>query len=349
MNQAEALLKRLPAIVIKELEQLGLIFGSNHESDKADSSTLEVLKLTHGLSNQNYLIDNGQHKWVLRCNSSASDQLCNRKAEVRNWRLAADAGIAPALLYVSTDHSFYLSEYIDEDTTKLWANLLSAETAHPFTHDTAIWPEADQQLLVLLQELTRLDTPENITDNPEQWRLYFKQLSEIEACIVSEASSGLNAQWLTHFKQLLSLESKISQWLQELSDCALGLQYSHRDLNPHNLLCKGGTLCCIDFEYACGSHPLFDLAGVLSTHKLSTPQRQRLIDAYLLNHPKLTSDAKAALPAAINIYWFFAASWSLLMASDNSSNSDMENLSNSNPHKAQEYLNCFEQFFSLID
>lgn len=345
MNQAEKLLARLPPLVIEELRLLGITL----------SCSTQVTRMTHGLSNQNYLLRDGDNRWVLRVNSSASDQLCDRQAEVENWRLAAKAGLAPSLYYVSSDHAYFVSEYIEEEASRQWAELLRAQTAQMaqlLPHDSLIWPNADKQLLVLLHGLAKLTVPDNIISVTSQWLSYLGQLRTIEAGNLVEKSNNMRTQWLVHWHQLLSLEVDISQWLDELNACALGSQYSHRDLNPHNLLYKNGQIWCIDFEYACGSHPLFDLAGVLSTHELSIKQREALIHAYLLNHPKLTADAKLALPAAINIYWVFGACWSLLMAASHSAvfdGNDLGTKMNSNPHKDQEYLNCFTQFFSLID
>ena len=184
-----------------------------------------------------------------------------------------------------------------------------------------------------------------------QWLSYLGQLRDIHAGRMGDKNQDLKAQWRNHFYQLLSLEKDISLWLEELNACALDSQYSHRDLNPRNLLYKNNQLFCIDFEYACGSHPLFDLAAVLSTHGLSTRQQEALSHAYLLGHPKLTPNAKSALPAAIKIYWVFAACWSLLMAAGGlpalDENTPITEI-NPNPQQDQEYLDYFESFFSLI-
>jgi thiamine kinase-like enzyme len=342
MNQAEKLLTTLPSVVIEDLKQLGITI----------SLTSDVRKLSHGLSNQNYLIFDGENRWVLRSNSSASNGLCDRQAEVKNWRVAAQANLAPELYYVSSDHAYFVSEYIEEQASRQWAELLCTETDHQPVGDSLTWPSANKQLLRLLSGLAKLTVPDNIISVASQWHIYLGQLRDIHAGSLHDKEQSLTEQWLVHFHQLLSLEEEISQWLEKLKACALDCQYSHRDLNPHNVLYKNNQLFCIDFEYACGSHPLFDLAGVLSTHKLSTKQSDTLIHAYLLDHPKLTSDAISALPAAINIYWVFAACWSLLMASGHSSATD-ENIEDAemspNPHKDQEYLNFFAQFFSFIN
>ncbi len=340
MNPEKRLLAVLPASVIDEIKHAGLNFTSAND----------VTPLAHGLSNQNYLINDGERNWVLRVNSSASSQLCDRQSEVRNWNIAAKQGLAPKLYFVSQDHAYYLSEYIQQAPETPWGSLLTAKPAHPLIDESIQWPDAEALLLPFLREISRLPIPENIMGVTKQWQNYRDKLALIAAKLSTHPNADLAVQWQMSHLELLALEDDIIIWLEQLNACSRSDQYSHRDLNPHNLLYKEGKLYCIDFEYACNSHPLFDLAGVLSTHALSTAQRHYLIEGYLDGHPNLTSDAKAALPDAINIYWVFAACWSLLMAADSSDMAcvTQNNDTGGNPHSSQEYLDCFDDFVALI-
>lgn len=340
MNPEKRLLAVLPASIIDEIKHAGLNFTSANV----------VTPLAHGLSNQNYLISDGDKSWVLRVNSSASSQLCDRQSEVRNWNIAAKRGLAPKLIYVSPDHAYYLSEYIQQAPETQWGSLLTAKPAYPLIDESTQWPDAEALLLPLLREISRLPIPENNIGVTKQWAIYREKLALIAVNQSTLSNSVQAVQWLESHRKLLALENDIIIWLEQLNACSRSDQYSHRDLNPHNLLYKEGKVYCIDFEYACSSHPLFDLAGVLSTHALSTSQRHYLIEGYLEEHPNLTSDAKAALPDAINIYWVFAACWSLLMAADSSDIADVSEHDNTgiNPHSSQEYLDCFDNFVALI-
>ena len=345
MKQSQ-LLMSLPQDVKTGLQSAGLVL----------SSSVSVSVLAEGLSNQNYLIRDKHVRWVLRVNSSASSQICDRDAEVKNWKIAAEQGLAPDLYFVSDDKKYYLSEFIEQEEGHSWGKLITAKSAHPLIDESISWPGAESALLRLLTELAGLECPENSLSVSRQWSIYQASMYDIWSKICNDQAQGdecrQHREWREKHLQLLSLRDDISQWLDELDACALGEQYSHRDLNPHNLLFKNGRLQCIDFEYACSSHPLFDLAGVLSSHTLSTAQRHFLIDAYLDNHPNLTLDAKAALPAAINIYWVFSACWSLLMAAD--AETEIEGAEvldlprDSSSEHGLKYLDCFSQFYSLI-
>lgn len=336
MSQAQALFETIPDNVKRELGLAGFPL----------SKALQVEELAHGLSNQNYLLRDRltNEAWVLRVNSSASSHICDRDAEVENWYLAAEKGLAPALYYVSLDRHYYLSEYI-EQKSGLWGQLLTANPAHPSIDDDADWPDADKILLRLLTQLSRLPVPKNSLSVTRQWTIYKDGLQTLANSI---PATTIGNKWRESHSLLLSLQDNIRLCLIELEACATGEQYSHRDLNPHNILLKEGLLYCIDFEYACSSHPLFDLAGVLASHSLSTTQRHNLINSYLYEHPKLTVHAKTSLPDAINIYWVFAASWSLLMAADEIGPQVNAISPPSSPHQAAEYLSCFEQFYGLI-
>jgi len=339
-NPENILLSELSPSVVDELKLAGLKFTSENV----------VTPLAHGLSNQNYLINDGQRQWVLRVNSPASSQLCDRQSEVKNWNLATEQGLAPKLFYVSQHHTYYLSEYIQQAVETQWCSLFTAKPAHPLIDESTLWLGAEALLLPLLKGISCLPVPENIIGVTLQWQIYRDKLALIAARLSALPNSELAAQWQVSHMGLLALESVINSWLDQLDACSLSNQYSHRDLNPHNLLYKEGKLYCIDFEYACSSHPLFDLAGVLSTHALSTSQRHYLIDGYLDGHSNLTTDAKAALPAAINIYWVFAACWSLLMAADSRDIAGVtpNDETGGNPHSSQEYLDCFANFVALI-
>lgn len=345
MKQSQLLIS-LPDDVKIGLKNAGLVL----------SSLVSVAMLTEGMSNNNYLIRDKRRSWVLRVNSSASSKICDRNAEVNNWKIAAEQGLAPDLYFISDDKKYYLSEYIEQEKGLNWGGLITAKSASPLIDDLMPWPDAESALLLLLTQLSRLECPENSVSVSRQWSTYQTSLYDIWRWMDNEEPYGKMCQehknWRKKYLQLLSIQDHITRWLDELDACALGEQYSHRDLTPHNLLFKNDRLYCIDFEYACSSHPLFDLAGVLSSHALSTAQRHCLIDSYLKNHPKLTVNAKSALPAAINIYWVFAACWSLLMAADVEVEIEMSAalvLSRDlNFNHESKYLNWFSQFYSLI-
>jgi len=57
----------------------------------------------------------------------------------------------------------------------------------------------------------------------------------------------------------------------------------HNDLSPNNLLwdARHSILKVIDWEYACYSDPVMDIAGLITSCKLSEQQQKYLLDGYL--------------------------------------------------------------------
>lgn len=302
---------------------------------------VHIERLSHGLSNQNYRIVTGEGEFALRINSAASNALCRRHSEVQLWRSAAKASIAPHLYYVSDDYRYYLSEFIV--TTVDWGQLMSANSKAPQLElADAVCPTAHQGLLSLLQGLSALPVPDNAISVAQQWHEYLDKLSLLSGKL--GGSLDLSPAWLARFELLICHGPRVQQLLDILADCMVAPQFSHRDLNPHNVLLSGDRLWCIDYEYACSSHPLVDLASVLATHKLSSSQREWLIAHYLKDHSKLNAAAFNAVPAAIELYWYFALCWALLMACHASS----PTCTNAASYLASDYLEYFDEFLTFL-
>ncbi|WP_299806081.1 phosphotransferase [uncultured Shewanella sp.] len=282
-----------------------------------------IAPLTQGLSNQNYYI-RGLHpskphaaEWVLRVNSWASSQICDRQYEVLNWQLASQIKLAPQLVYISPDKQFYLSEFFAQNEQSCWSDLITANSSHPITTMQVKWPSAEYKLLDLLNGLRQLPAPDNVMGFDEQWQVYQHRLGQMQQQLSAlEIKSHTVETWLGLHRQLSALSLQVDDMLATLADCLVNLQFSHRDLNPYNILVVEDKLKCIDFEYACSSHPLCDLASVIASHSLSSEQRRWLIKNYLSEHPNLNSKASNALPAAVDLYWVFAVCWALQMAFD---------------------------------
>ncbi|WP_299497275.1 phosphotransferase [uncultured Shewanella sp.] len=339
------------------------------ELEKVALTSINVIAaLSQGLSNQNYYIraqrhNSRHHEWVLRVNSQASSQLCNRENEVTNWRLAAAQGLAPSLTFVAKDLSCYLSEFIEQDSLD-WASMARAQGAHPLTTEHVCHSDAEALLLSLLTSLQSLPLPKNSISMTAQWQHYYGvlmsrfatmskwQQTHANDCLHTEKLNRLSEKWLADFESLMANKTVINEWLVQVEGCLLNNQFCHRDLNPHNLLLNRQQLFAIDYEYACASHPLWDLAGILATHHLSSNQRQYLIRGYIANNPNLTQGALQAAPSSIYLYWVFSACWALLMAfsflEDERKAEGDKSHSNQDALKAEEYLDCFKQFMHFV-
>ncbi|GIU29140.1 phosphotransferase [Shewanella schlegeliana] len=322
--------------------------------EQAELSQVSMIAaLTQGLSNQNYYV-RGVHpsrlsdsEWVLRINSWASSQICNRDHEVLNWQLASRVNLAPELVYISPDKQFYLSEFFAQNQENGWSELISANGSHPITRLQVKWPGAEELLLNLLNGLKQLPAPQNVMGVDEQWQVYQLRLAKMQQQLNAlDEKSQTVERWLDLYGQLLAESHLIDEMLAVLSNCLVNLQFSHRDLNPYNVLVVDDKLKCIDFEYACSSHPLCDLASVIASHSLSSQQRRWLIANYLKDHPNLNQQADKAVPAAVDLYWVFALCWALQMAFDSMIANGK--LNEKGLSQSREYLSYALQYRDLI-
>ncbi|WP_372870397.1 phosphotransferase [Shewanella sp.] len=296
-----------------------------------------VSALTQGLSNDNALIEANGRAWVLRINRDESSAFCQRAFEAGNWQLAARAGLAPPLLAISDDGRCYLSHRLDHgDWPEKYAEIPASGFRGLASSDEGKWlgapvdsAQADARLLLaLLKGLQQLPLPANAKGFTEQWQDYQRALD-----------SGLPQwqycdEWRRAQMQLASCAWDIQAALERIERKPLNFQYSHRDLTPHNLLCHGGKLYCIDFEYACASHPLWDLATVLASHRLTADAQTALVHAYLDFHPQLDQRDAPLIVDAVALHWYFGAIWALLMAGQSGDNN---------------YLSWFHRYLQLAN
>ncbi|WP_025819711.1 phosphotransferase [Shewanella marina] len=262
-------------------------------------AVLDISLMSGGLSNHNYMVETRKGRWAVRHNSDASNTICNRPSEVANWLLAEQVGIAPKLVWVSEHQHYYVSRFIKQ--TRPWKKL-NCESQEPY-----YWPGAERLLLDLLLKLQQLPLPDNVFSMFGQFQAYQQQLQRL-------AVLNQHSRWQHAYQELQELDAQVRAGLTGLQACLIKPQYCHRDLNSNNLLFSKQQLYCIDFEYACASHPLYELAVVLCSHQLSTNQQQWLIENYLMSHPNLTPNSGAQLTSAIDCYWYFCCCWALQMA-----------------------------------
>lgn len=243
-----------------------------------------VAPLCMGTSNQNFLATSQGESWVLRVNSRHTTEFCSREREVACWRLAAAAGLAPELRFVSGDYRYYLSRY------------LHTEPPWPKRYPSDL--KTVRMLHELLTSLQYLPKTARVITPAKQWQQYQQLLTQYAPNFDAHQRDAFNAL----MAQADTIEGAIAglQDSQELSFC-------HRDLNPHNLLIHQDRLVCIDFEYSCVSDRRVDLATLLACHKLSDDQARRLLQLQSCN-----ANARE-LVWAKRIYWTYAACWSLLM------------------------------------
>jgi thiamine kinase-like enzyme len=350
----------------------------------ADKSARAV-RLSAGLSNDNFRLGCDRGDWVLRDNSP-ENVWCDRAQELNNWQKAESAGIAPKLVWVSDDKRFYVSQYIEQALP--WANFSGGfghqDVSRPlepiimtYHTDTAIDTHSDSAMVIgtetkdgcdvvaallkVLQDLMRLPLPEKSLTPRVQWQDYHCRLVKVSESLAgtSQLHRGRGRlcpqSWQQAFAKIVAIKDDIDTWLRQLENCAVANQFCHRDLNPHNLLYTQDLfshkpkLVCIDFEYATASHPLFELASLVCTHKLTQAQVDTLTDQYIAENSNLNHYALAAMPAAVNCYWLCCAAWALLMAAELMTEALSAAKNRDDVDRSfEQFLDYFNQYIQLI-
>ena len=262
----------------------------------------------------------------------------------------SQVNLAPDIVYVSPEYDFYLSEFLVQQGNQDWSQLISANSAHPITNNDSQCPNAEQLLLDLLNGLKNLPAPNNLMTVQTQWHIYRSRLASMHQQLTQQPNNEHPSQkaWLQGLSALIAQQDAIENMLLLLDKCIIRNQFSHRDLNPFNLLIVNGKLNCIDFEYACSSHPLCDLASVISSHTLSSEQRHWLIENYLQQQDNLNHHAQNAIPAAVDLYWVFAVCWALQMAFDCMMLDGNIIIDAASVEQTDGYLTCANQYQALI-
>jgi thiamine kinase-like enzyme len=291
-------------------------------------------------------------------------------------------------VWVSDDKRFYLSQYIEQslpwsnfsggfghqDASRPLEPILltyhtDTATATNTHSDAAMGTGAKTEdgcdvvaaLLRVLQNLMQLPLPEKSLTPRVQWQDYHCRLVTFSESLAGthqfQRGRGrlCSQSWQQAFAKIVSMKDDIDTLLRLLEDCAVANQFCHRDLNPHNLLytldlfSHKPKLVCIDFEYATASHPLFELASLVCTHKLTQAQVDALTELYIAENPNLNHNALAAMPAAINCYWLCCAAWALLMAAQLMMETLSTEKSTPNADNSFEaHLDYFNQYIQLI-
>ncbi|MGB0895010.1 MAG: phosphotransferase [Parashewanella sp.] len=251
-----------------------------------------ITSLSAGLSNHNFLLE-GDSKFVLRINSQQSSAICDRDNEIECWKAAEASGLAPNLLWVSTNRQYYLSEYC-QPTSKNDVNVDGLHT--------------------LLTSLSRLAPPKKQLTTTKQWQIYRQQIEQLENRLFTDTTANVYSRWSVMKSAIWDKQKQINTWLNDIDSCVINPQYCHRDLSPDNILLKNNKLICIDFEYSCASNPLFELASVIVNFELNKGAAQELAHKYLTANPNVVANNYQQVTNAIAIFNIFYDCWVVLMA-----------------------------------
>jgi len=210
-----------------------------------------VSTLSSGLTNQSYLIEADNQKYVLRINAYNSEALgIDREREKIIIEKASSAGIAPTTLYCSVEDQVLITEYIEGQN----------------------WQTVDlqdkQKKILLIDKLEQIHSLQVDTSSLNYYvhaEKYWQSLVE---------SNNSIPETLNRHRELI---------LNEMKDHSASNIICHHDPNPNNIIIRSNQLFFIDWEYAAPGWPALDYAALsvewaVSVSQLNLPEQIEVDD-----------------------------------------------------------------------
>jgi len=215
------------------------------------SGPIEATELSGGITNVNYLVCDGDRKYVARLGSDIPEHQVMRFNELAASRAAHAAGISPAVRYF--EPGVLILDYVDSRT-------LTAED---------VQDQATLERIIPLVKACHRDIPRHLR-GPILTFWVFHVVRDYAATLQDGGSSHISL-----LPELLTCADRLEQ-----ASSPIDLVFGHNDLLPANFLDDGERLWLIDWDYAGFNSPLFDLGGLASNNQLSEAQESWLLETY---------------------------------------------------------------------
>ena len=213
---------------------------------------IKIQIIEGGLTNQNFLIEENNKKYVVRLGNDIPEHLVSRSNELIVSKAASNAGISPKVIYHS--EGILVLDYIECKT-------LSAEGVR----------KNIKSIIPLIKKIHH-EIPKN---------LYGQSIIFWVFHVIRNYVKFLYDNKSSHSKILSDLISQ-SELLEKKSS-PYEIVFGHNDLLPANFLDDGSRLWVIDWEYAGYNTPLFDLGGLSSNNDFSFEEETYLLENYFEN------------------------------------------------------------------
>tara|TARA_Y100001970_G_scaffold92046_1_gene116180 strand:+ start:1202 stop:2071 length:870 start_codon:yes stop_codon:yes gene_type:complete len=213
---------------------------------------ISIKTLDGGITNENFLVEENNKKYVVRLGNDIPEHLISRSNELIVSKAASNAGISPKVIYHS--HGILVLDYIKSIT-------LSSEGVR----------KNIKSIIPLIKKIHH-EIPKN---------LYGQSVIFWVFHVVRNYVKFLNENKSLHIKILSDLISKSE--LLEKNSSPYEIVFGHNDLLPANFLDDGSKIWIIDWEYAGYNTPLFDLGGLSSNNDFSYKEEIYLLENYFEN------------------------------------------------------------------
>ena len=212
---------------------------------------VRVSPLSGGLTNENYLVETGGARYVVRVPGQSTELLSiDRPNEVHNTRAAATTGIGPKVLEVIPDQDVMVLEFIDGPT-------MSAKTL-----------QSVQMAKRMAASFRRLHSAPRFLQDFNMFRLIENYLDIVDAHNVT-----IPADYRDRLPLIAEIEHAVTAGSLPSVPC-------HNDLLCENFIDDGAALRIVDYELSGNNDPCFDLGNTAQEAEFDDDLRAALCEAY---------------------------------------------------------------------
>ena len=212
---------------------------------------VKISPLSGGLTNENYLVEAGRERYVMRIPGTSTELLSiDRVNEVYNARAAASTGIGPAVLEHVPQLDVMVLEFIPGPT-------MSAETL-----------QSERMVRRMAESFKRLHAASPFLKAFDMFRLIEAYLQ-----IVEEHQVRIPADYRQRLPLLAEIERAVRVGALPNVSC-------HNDLLCENFIDDGRCLRIVDYELSGNNDPCFDLGNTAQEAGFDDGLRAVLCEAY---------------------------------------------------------------------
>ena len=263
-------------------------------------SEIKISSVEGGITNQNFLVNDGSRKYFVRIGDDITEHLVFRANEIQASIAAAKIGICPNLAFYNNSVQIY--EYIEGktfDSNDIKNNL---------------------EIVINLIKKIHTKIPEQLIGQSVIFWVFhviknYKKFLELNN---------------SDYKNILKELSNKALILESISS-PFDIVFSHNDLLPANFIQNEKQLWLIDWEYAGFNTPLFDLGGLASNNDFNEKEEIYLLETYF--EKKITDELTIKYKAIKCASLLRETMWSMVSEITSKIDFDYQNYTSNNLSK----------------
>ena len=279
---------------------------ANIRSLKIWKNDILIKPVDGGLTNQNFLVRDGEKKYFARIGKDIEEHLIFRTNEISASKAASLAGIAPKLIFAGD--GIIIFEYIKSTT-----------------YNSELVIQNLDKIIKLIKNIHN-KIPNFISGDPPLFWVFHVVKNYINFL------KNNNSSYINLLNELLDKSYELNKLASPYD-----IVFCHNDFLPANFIENNSKIWVVDWEYAGFNTPLFDLGGLASNNNFTNEQEIYLLENYNQNK---VNDAYLAKYFAIKCASLLRETmWSMVSEITSKIDFDYKEYTNENLSKFNEEFN----------